>query len=205
MKKVLISFATLVIALNLVNCGGSKKPATEPTPAPKPEAPAIESYRPNVPKDPNIYKAFKVIKHYGKLSKRYTPYSKIKSAGGSGTVQAMGSDMFYDTYSLPMNEKNYWVTVNYNTAERAIENDTRIKQEMKNIPVNNIDMVVKTPKGRKYVISDTEADGILDFAAPAGKPVKMSAEQKKSLLDRMQRKYSWFLRLIKKNYRHLRK
>lgn len=172
---------------------------TEPQVEPVPTEPSIEELRKPVAKDPSIYKALTVIKEYGKYFKKYMPYEKFQEQTQGQSDIMIDPDWFYDSYKLNMNEKNYWMVVIFGTAKRAIERDSRIEKLLNDLPSQSITVELETPSGKKYILNDAEADGILDFVKNA-KDKKVSKVDVK-LLDHMQEKYTWILGLIKKHYK----
>jgi hypothetical protein len=70
---------------------------------------------------------------------------------------------------------------------------------MTDLPGKSIFMNLKTPSGRTFLLSDAEADGILDFVKDAKEKTvkKINIE----LLDKMQEKYTWIISIIKRNYK----
>jgi hypothetical protein len=144
----------------------------------------------------------KVIKEYGQLKKKHISFVKYKKLTAGQPGGAMDPDWFYDSYHLDMKEKNHWITVIFGTSKRAKARDPRIGKIMADLPPNSIAVKMKTPKGREYMLSDSNADGILDYAAPAkNKSPKVDIK----LLDRMQEKYTWIIGIIKKHYKNLKK
>jgi len=185
-----------MIALILVACGGPETVKTEPEPVAVPEAPPP----PKVSPDPGIHRAHVVLRHFGRLTRKYMSYAEYRRKNqASDGVASVSPDWFYDTYSLDLNEDGYWARVNYQTAERAIARDPRIESLLGNAPRHAIDMTVETPAGRKYVLSDSEGDGVLDYAALKGKPAEGSGFDWK-LRDRMQATYSRLLSVVKGYY-----
>jgi len=189
--------ASVLTALAIISgCGGpGQKPQTEPPPVVK--EPTIEELRKPVAKDPSIYKAVDVLKKSGRLSKKYISYEKYRELTG-GQAAALDPDWFYDSYVLDLNEKGYWATVTFGTAETAVARDPRIEKLMADLPGKSIFMKLKTPSGRTFLLSDAEADGILDFAKDEkDKDTKIDIQ----LLDRMQEKYTWIIGIVKKYYK----
>jgi hypothetical protein len=194
-RILVISF--VVLALAATGCGPAKEVKTEPTtlPEPKPE-PTIEELRQPVEKDATIYKAYKVIEKFGFLKKKaisFNKYAKLKAGGG-----AMDPDWFYDSHVLEINDKGYWMTFTLGTSKRAKDTDERIEQLMAGLPDNSIHLKMKTPSGKTYLLIDSQADGILDFVKDAR--AKSTGKVDIKLLDQMQEKYTWALRLVKKHY-----
>ena len=199
--KVILSVLTIVYVLvslaALTGCAGpQKKPETEPVTVPK--EPSIEELRKPVSKDPTIYKARKVILEYGRFKKKYISYKKYRELT-KGQTGALDPDWFYDSYELNLKEKGHWITVTYGTSKKAKERDPKIEALMADLPENSITVKLKTPSGRSYLLSDAEADGILDYAKDADK--KTGSKIDIQLLDKMQEKYSWIIGLIKKHYK----
>lgn len=195
MKRFFIVLLPL-IALILVACGGPGTVATEPEPVAVPEAPPP----PKVSPDPGIHRVHVVLRHFGRLTRKYMSHAEYnRNNSGNDGVASVSPDWFYDTYSLDLNEDGYWAKVNYQTAERAIARDPRIESLLGNAPRHAIDMAVKTPAGREYVLSDSEGDGVLDYAALKKKSARDSAFDWE-LRDRMQPTYSRLLAVIKGYY-----
>jgi len=189
----------LVVAAALVavaGCGGKDALKTEPEPAVVPAAPPP----PTAPPDPRIRRAHAVLRHFGHLTRKYMSYAEYSRRKSGGTVTSVSPDWFYDTYSLDLNEDGYWAKVNFQTAERAIARDPRIEALLGNAPRNAIDMKVKTPAGRRFVLSDSEGDGVLDYAAPQQPKGSQPAGFDTELRDRMQATYSRLIAVIKEYY-----
>lgn len=194
-KKSLIILLPAVVLI-LAACGGPKTVVTEPEPATVPEAPPPPSASP----DPQIGRVHVVLRHFGRLTRKYMSYEEYSRNHRAGDeVASVSPDWFYDTYSLDLNQDGYWAKVHYQTAERAITRDPRIESLLGTAPRNAIDMSVETPAGRKYVFSDAEADGVLDYAALQGRKAGDSGFDWE-LRDRMQATYSRLLAVIKGYY-----
>ena len=194
-----LTIMSIVVYLTVAfGCGGgTQEPKTEPQVIPK--EPFIEKLRKPVAKDPTIYKAVQVLKKFGRLSKKYMSYEKYqKLTSGQGTA-AFDPDWFYDSYALDLNEKGYWATVTFGTSKRAEERDPRIQKLMTDLPGKSIFMTLKTPSGRTFLLSDAEADGILDFVKDAKE--KSVKKINIELLDKMQEKYTWIINIVKRNYK----
>jgi hypothetical protein len=197
---------TLAIAMIMVyllaafGCGGpTKKVETVPQPTEPPKEPSIEELRKPVAKDDTIYKAVEVLQKFGRLTKKYMSYEKYQSTVGAQATGAIDPDWFYDSYVLDMNENGYWATVTFGTAKKAKENDSRLRDLMENLPGQSIFIKLKTPSGKTYLLSDAEADGVLDFAKDTGD--MGAAKIDIQLLDQMQEKYTWLIGIIKKYYK----
>jgi len=189
----LIGFILIVILL--AGCSG-KKADTEPSTRPVVDVPQL-----NIPPDPGIYKALKVIRGFGKkivTHQTFAEYKKQEVADGNATFTP---DLFYDRYILDLNEKDYWVTLTLRTAARSKRTDSRIRKLMKSFPENAIDVVLKTPAQKTFLLSDSNADGVLDFAAPEGKRPDQGLKVDVKLLRTMQHKYGWILGIIKRHYK----
>ena len=201
MKLIIKTSAIIVILIYLAvafGCGGTQtKPVTEPEVV-VPKEPTIEELRKPVDKDPSIYKAVEVLKKYGRLTKEHISYDKYLELTG-GQAAAIDPDWFYDSYVLDLNENGYWATVTFGTSKRAIERDRRIEKIMTDLPGTSIFMKLKTPSGRTYLLSDSEADGILDFVKDERDKSATTVDVK--LLDTMQEKYTWIIGIIKKHYK----
>ncbi|MCP5108184.1 MAG: hypothetical protein GY950_32655 [bacterium] len=196
MLRVLIIAITAAFLAIVSGCGPAAvdKPKTEPIV----KEPSIEELRKPVAKDPAIYKAVKVLQKSGRLSKKYMSYEKYqKLSGGQGA--ALDPDWFYDSYVLDLNENGYWASVTFGTAKRAIERDPRIEKVLTGLPAKSIFMKLKTPSGRTYILSDAEADGILDFARDEKQKTVKKIDI--PLLDKMQEKYTWIIGIVKRYYK----
>lgn len=193
LKIVSIMFGLMFV----LGCGPTEKAQTEPLVTPK--EPSIEDLRKPVAKDASIYKAVEVIKEYGRKSKEYISYEKYQQLTKGQAGVALDPDWFYDSYKLDMNEKDHWILVIFGTAKRAMARDPRIGKIMADLPEKSITVELKMPSGKKYLLSDAEVDGILDFAKDADK--KKVTKINVQLLDKMQEKYTWILGLIKKHYK----
>jgi hypothetical protein len=196
--KTLIIVSFMFGVMFVIDCGPAKNAQTEPQLV-TPREPGIEALRKPVARDNSIYKALAVIKDYGRLSKEYISYEKYQQLSRSQAGVALDPDWFYDSYKLNMNEKDHWIIVTFGTAKRAMARDPRIEKIMAELPVKSITVELKMPSGRKYLLSDAEADGILDFAKDANE--KKATQVDVQLLDKMQEKYTWILGLIKKHYK----
>ncbi|MCP4157644.1 MAG: hypothetical protein GY757_58585 [bacterium] len=197
--RTLITISILVVLAITFGCGGTETQTvkTEPTPVVK-EAPTIEELRKPVDKDPNMFKVLKVIKKFGKFRKQYMTYEKYqKTSGSSGAIDPA---WFYDSYDLEVNEKKHWSTVTYGSAGRAIERDPRIEKALEGLPKQSVIVKLKTPDGRKYIISDADGDGIIDFAKIANQKT-VAGKQDIKVLDKMQEKYTWLMSIVKKYYK----
>jgi hypothetical protein len=193
-------FMVVCVAMMLFSgfgCGPEKPVQTEPQ-VTAPEPPPVEELRKPVAKDPTVYKALHVIKEYGHMKKKYISYEKYLKLTRGQPGGAMDPDWFYDSYVLDLNEKGHWVTVTFGTSKLAQKRDPRIQKVMADLPVQAITIKLKAPSGRTYLLSDAEADGILDFAKDAA---KKDPKLDIPLLDKMQEKYTWILGLIKKHYK----
>lgn len=198
-------YVVLVIYLVLaIGCGGAKapEPVLEPTPPPPVKEPTVEDLRKPVAKDPDMFKVVKVMQRYGRLRKKAITFEKYSSLAGGQGGGAINPDWFCDTYILEMNENNYWVTFTLSTAKAAKMKDNRIQQVMSGLPEESISLTLKNPEGKRYILSDAEADGVLDYAAPANQAtVKVDIP----LLDKMQEKYTWLLGIVKDSYKNIKK
>jgi hypothetical protein len=194
-----LTIVSVVIGLMfIIGCGPGEKAQTEPQVV-TPKEPGIEELRKPVSKDTTIYKALEVIKEYGRKSKEYISYEKYQQLTRGQAGAALDPDWIYDSYKLNMNEKDHWILVVFGTAKRAMARDPRIEKIIADLPEKSISVELKMPSGRKFRLSDAEADGILDFAKDANK--KKVTKVDVQLLDKMQEKYTWILGLIKKHYK----
>lgn len=187
----LIGFMLIVILL--AGCAG-KKADTEPSPV-------IDIPKLNIPPDPGIYKVLKVIRVFGKKSLNHLTFTEFKKRETTDRNATFNPDLFYDQYILDLNEKDYWVTLTMRTSVRSKRTDSRIRKLMQPFPENAIDLVLKTPADKTYLLSDSNADGVLDFAAPEGRQSDKKLTIDIKLLRIMQRKYSWILGIIKRHYK----
>ncbi len=204
-KRLILTIIVIYVAAGIA-CGPSSStttPKTEPTQVkPTVEPLPVEQLRKQVPKDPAMYKAVAVIKEYGKFKKKYMSFEKYKQLTKGQVGGAIDPDWFYDGYSLNMNENKHYITVTYGTAKRAIERDDRIEKVLEGLPHSSITVNLTTPRGITYLLTDAEADGVLDFASNAkSKNPKVDIK----LLDTMQEKYTWIVSLIKRNYKKIKK
>jgi len=204
MKRVLTALIIFISFLFVVACGPSSSPApkTEPEITQIQTPPAVEDLRKPVAKDANMFKVIKVIKEYGVFKKKYMSFEKYHQLTNGGTSGALDPDWFYDSYSFNMNEKNHFITITFGTSKRAKDRDDRIEKVMADLPENSISVRMKTPRDHTYLLTDAEADGILDYAVDeknkgAGVDIK--------LLDAMQEKYSWIVSEVKKYYSKIKK
>jgi hypothetical protein len=194
-----LTIVNFVIGLMFITgCGPREKAKTEPQVV-TPTVPGIEELRKPVSKDTTIYKALEVIKEYGRKSKEYISYEKYQQLTKGQASAALDPDWFYDSYKLNLNEKDHWIIVTFGTAKRAMARDPRIEKIIADLPEKSISVELKMPSGRKFRLSDAEADGVLDFAKDANK--KKVTKVDVQLLDKMQEKYTWILGLIKKHYK----
>jgi hypothetical protein len=180
----------------ITGCAGAKAPETTPESDAKPSP---EELRKKVDKDPAIYQAMAVIKKVGKLTQEHISYEKYETITKSQQGSVLDPTWFYDNYDLPLNKDGYWITVTFSTADKSIVRDPRIEKLMTDLPGNSITVNLKTPSGQSYILSDTEADGILDFAKRANEESVKQIDYE--LLDRMQEKYTWIISIIKKHYK----
>lgn len=184
----------IILLAMFINSCTSKKIDTEPSS----EVPATKYPRLDIPADPGMYKALQVIKDFGKRTKGHLSYADFQKSKKSAVFDP---DIFYDHYLLDLNEKDYWITLTFRSAVRSIEKDPRIEKLMENLPRKAIDVQLKTPRGNTYLLSDSNADGVLDFARPAGKKKISPVNADLNLLKNMQEKYRWVLGIIKKYYK----
>lgn len=183
----------LLVVVITGSCAG-KKATTEPASG----EPVPQPLRLDIAADPGMYKTVKVIKNFGKRTKKHLSYAKFQKTEKSAVFDP---DVFYDHYVLDLNEKNHWITMTFRSATRAIDKDPRIEKLMENLPRKVIDVQLKTPQGKTFLLSDTNADGVLDFASPAGQKKKTGSTADLKLLKNMQVKYRWILGIIKKYYK----
>ncbi len=197
-RNVLTIAAISIYLLISAACGTpGQKPKTEPQ-QPTAKEPTIEELRKPAAKDPGIYKAMRVIKDRGQFTKKYISFEKYKQLTAGQPGGALDPDWFCDSYSLNMKENKHYISVTFGSSKRAKERDPRIEKVMADLPENSISVKLQTPAGRSYLLSDANADGILDFAADANKQSKKIDVE---LLDLMQEKYTWILGIIKGHYK----
>jgi hypothetical protein len=195
--KLLSILAISIFLLAGIGCGPSgQKPKTEPQPAA--EVPDIEALRAPVAKDPGMYKVVDVIKEYGQFKKKYISFEKYKKLTAGQQNGALDPDWFYDSYNLDTRKNDHDIKVTFGTSKRAKDRDPRIQKVMADLPEKSISVKLKTPDGRSYLLSDANADGILDYAADAN---KKTAKIDVKLLDTMQEKYTWIVGILKKYYK----
>ncbi len=187
----------------IVSCTPKKVEQTPPPKKEKSKEEIFSEYRAKASADTNIYKVYKVIERYGRQTKKHKSYKNYKG-NVNNVVQ---NDIFYDSYVLEVNVRKDWFKVTYNSAKAAASQDKRVKDLIEGTPLNSIDMLLTTARSIKYLLSDTNGDGILDFAMPKSKRMaeKMTIKDKMALLDKMQLKYTSLLSTIKKSYKNIRK
>jgi hypothetical protein len=185
----------LLIAIFMAGCAGSAVNKGPDSGTGLADVPRLA-----VSPDPAMFRALTVVRKFGKLIHRYMPYDQYKKSG-SGNGSTFDPGIFCDRYELDLNEKDYWVTLTYYTAERAISRDPRIEKIMKDFSPKSIDVKLKTPSGKTFLLSDSNADGVLEFASQEGSPVKNPSRVDLQLLKRMQEKYRWVLGIVKRYYR----
>lgn len=188
----------ILLLVSLIYFCGPKEVKVEPSVE---EQGTVET-RPllDVPKDPSIYKACHVIKDYGKMTQMHRSYQDFLKASKGGKT-AFTPAMFYDTYKLKLTEQNHRFQLMFSTARRAIKKDQRVEDQMSGLPRKVIDVNMTTPKGMVYMMSDNEADGVLDFATPANRKQAPTGGVDVQLLKRLQKKYAWVLSVVKKYYK----
>jgi len=192
MKMFRLTGFCLVLIL-LAGCAG-KKADTEPSTM-------IDVPKLNIAPDPGMYKALQVIKRFGNKTIDHLNYAEFKKREATAQNTTFNPDVFYDQYVLDLNEKNYWITVTFQTATRARRRDSRIRDLMQDFPENAIDVLLKTPANKIFLLSDSNGDGVLDFARPEGKQLNKGLTVDIELLKAMQQKYGWILGIIKRHYK----
>ena len=192
MKMFRLTGFWLVLIL-LAGCAG-KKADTEPSIMT--DVPKL-----NIAPDPGMYKALQVIKRFGNKTMDHLSYAEFKKREATVQNATFNPDVFYDQYVLDLNEKNYWITVTFRTATRSRRRDSRIRDLLQNFPENAIDMLLKTPANKIFLLSDSNGDGVLDFARPEGKQHNQGLTVDIELLKAMQQKYGWILGIIKRHYK----
>ncbi|MCK4837114.1 MAG: hypothetical protein KAT17_10760 [Candidatus Aminicenantes bacterium] len=195
MKAMTWSIAVFCIIF-IAGCTGKKVEIQ-----PDSEALSIDVPKLDISPDPAMYKALTVVKKFGKKTMEHMSYGKYRKSRSAKKDPTFNPYVFYDQYVLDMNEKNYWVTLTFYTAVRAIVKDPRIESLMQSFPEKAMDVKMKTPAGKTYLLSDTNADGVLDFASLAGQKKKSQSAVDIELLKRMQVKYRWILGIVKRYYR----
>lgn len=183
----------MLIVILLAGCAG-KKADTEPSSV-------VDIPKLNIPPDPGIYKALNVIRKFGKKIVRHQSFAEYKKQETADRNATFNPDLFYDRYILDLNEKDYWVTLTLRTSARSKRSDSRIRKLMQSFPENAIDLVLKTPAQKTFLLSDSDADGVLDFVAPEGKQPDPGLKVDVKLLRTMQHKYGWILRIIKRHFK----
>jgi len=202
-KGILKSLVIVAFAA-AIGCG-PKTPVTEPPPA-EPGPTPLQTWQQEIPKDATMYQALKVLENYGRKTKKSISYNEYKRNTGGGTLTSWSPEWFYDAFTLDMNEKGNWVTITWSTSKFAGKRDARIADLMKDAPSDVIDLKVKVPSGSVYLLGDSDSDGILDFAMNKKAKAEEAGKQANiQLLDRMQKKYSWILSIVKRNYKYVRK
>lgn len=197
MKKVIFYTFAAIFILLIINCGPTSRPDTEPAPL---EGKVETKPVLNVPEDTQIYKAYKVIADYGRLTRKHRSFRDFLRVSKKGGNSAFDPAWFYDSYVLSLFEENHKIKIMFNSAKRAIYKDQRVEEKMSGLPAQVIDIHLKLPGGRTYLLSDSDGDGVLDFALPAGqKPTPGKANL--PLLQKMQKKYRWIISILKKSYK----
>lgn len=198
--KDIVKLLAILFVAAWFGCSTAGPKKTEPS---TPE-PAVSPPRLDLPADSTIYRALSVIEEFGRQDQQHISYQEYRkrTGGKSDNVSSWSPDWFYDAYVLEMNEKGYWATVTFYTARDAVKRDERINRLMEGVPVNAIDMKLKFPGGENYLLSDTEADGVLDFVRKMD-PHSGRTDDRQTLeqLEQLQKKYSWILGIIKRSYR----
>ena len=129
----------------------------------------------------------------------YEKYKKLTKGQVGGAIDP---DWFYDSYNLNLNEEKHFMSVTFGTSKRAKDRDDRIEKVMEGLPDNSITVKLQTPRGNTYLLTDADADGVLDFAADAkNKNPRVDIK----LLDTMQKKYTWIVKIMKRNYKKIKK
>lgn len=202
--KRILRLSIIVAFAAAIGCG-PKTPVVAPPPA-EPGPTPLQTWQQEIPKDATIYQALKVLENYGRKSKKSISYNEYKKNTGGSTLTSWSPEWFYDAFTLELNEKGNWVTVTWSTSKFAGNRDPRIAELMKDAPSDVIDLKVKVPSGRTYLLGDSDADGILDFAMNKNAKAQEAGKQANiQLLDQMQKKYAWILSIIKRNYKYVRK
>ncbi len=190
---------TMMLLLSLLFYAGCAPRAPEKEPPPTIPEPATE--KPIAPKDEQMYMVYSVLKRFGRKIQSHISYDRYRQLVAQDGLSSWSPDWFYDSYRLPLNEKGHWVVISYHTAADAVKADPRIAKRMADVPHHAIDLRLQDPRGDKYVLTDAEADGVLDFAAPdRGDRIPTSIKKDTPLVQKMQGKYTWILSIIKKSY-----
>lgn len=198
-KLAIIACVLVIVSAAFNGCSSKPSaPQTEPQVI-QPKEPSIEELRKPVSKDPYTLNAMDIVVKKGKLKKKSISYQKYQQLTNNDTSGAVNPDWFYDTYEITFPEEKHWITVIFGTAKKAKTNDKRIGEVMTDLPENSITITLELPSGKKYLLVDSEADGILDFTKEANQPTSTKVDI--PLLDRMQEKYSWVLGVLKKYYK----
>lgn len=192
MKMFRLTGFWLVLIL-LAGCAGKK---TDTEPSTLTDVPML-----NIAPDPGMYKALQVIKRFGNKTMDHLSYAEFKKRKAIMQNTTFNPDVFYDQYVLDLNEKNYWITVTFRTATWSRKRDSRIRDLMQSFPENAIDVLLKTPAKKIFLLSDNNGDGVLDFARTGVKQHHQGPTVDIELLKAMQQKYSWILGIIKRHYK----
>ncbi|MCK4766633.1 MAG: hypothetical protein KAW12_30855 [Candidatus Aminicenantes bacterium] len=196
MKRFIPALVLLILVI-YVGCA-PRAPKREP----KVVEPVVEAPpKLNVPKDGQMYKVFWVLKRFGRKIRSSISYGQYKKSTAAQGLSSWSPEWFYDSFQVPLNEKGHWMTVIYRTATAAVKKDRRIRELMENAPHHAIDVKLQFPNGARYLLTDTEADGVLDFAAPDKKKVRKDFKVDFPLLQKMQKRYAWILSIIKKSFK----
>lgn len=182
----------LALVIALTGCS-NKTARVEPVPPVLPEMPRLD-----IPPDPDMFRVVRVIEKYGTRTVNHGLYSEYQKTRKTAGESAFNSDVFYDQYLLDLNENNYWVTVTLRSALRSMRKDPRIREAMSGFPVQAMDLIMKTPEEQTFLLSDSDANGVLDFAGPADQRVRVQTPGDLDLLETMQAKYRWILGIIKR-------
>jgi hypothetical protein len=185
----------LAVLILMAGCAGSRDRVETVSPV-LPEAPRLD-----LPPDQQMVRVIWVIEKFGTRTVKHGTYSEYQKARGKTGESAFNPDIFYDRYLLDLNEKNFWMTVTLRSAKQSMGHDARIRDAMKGFPREVIDVIIKTPDEKTYLLSDSDADGVLDFTARADERGKVRTAGDLSLLKNMQVKYQWILGIIKRHYR----
>lgn len=173
--------------------------ACAPKPAktvPPPPPPPVAEPAPLAPKNPDAGLAVESLRAFGKQKKSHMKYGEYQKRNPGGTGSWL-PEWFYDSFRMPMNEKNYWATFTLSTSTRARRSDARIAALLRDSPENIIECELTTPKNETYILLDSEADGVLDFARPKKAVVTAANVLDRRLLEELQPIYTWLIGVLK--------
>jgi len=175
-------------------CATTKAPADGPRTTPEsPEMPHLD-----LPPDHQMHRVIAVIMEYGRKTRDFMTYGAYRELMPDETT-AVSPEYFYDRYVLDLNEDGHWVTMTLSTARRAKARDPRIASFMLDFPENALDVTLQTAGGRSFLLSDQDADGVLDFASPLRDGTPTATGVDIALMKSLQPRYTWVLRILKRH------